>query len=302
MKNNLNVDSIKARLKKIAAEENKPFDFILMLYFIERLLYRLSISEYKEKFVLKGGLFLYTVLDEKARATKDIDLLARETAENLQGLQDIFAEICSIEAEDAIKFDLNSINAEKIKEDADYEGVRIKLTAYLDKSRKVLQFDIAFGDVIVPGAVTIEYPSLLNLDKPIIRAYSIESVVAEKFQAMIYLAEMNSRMKDFYDIYSLSSSFDFDGQVLYEAVSQTLVRRKTILDRYPKVLSEDFAKDKAKQVQWTAFKRRMLSSKEESFEQIMQVIEIFLGPIYDHVFIKKEFDKKWSANQMKWMD
>jgi predicted nucleotidyltransferase component of viral defense system len=122
-------DSIKARLKNLAIAKQEQFDYLLMLYFIERILYRLSISKYGDIFVLKGGLLLYTILDDKARATKDIDLLAKELASTLDGLQQIFKEICSIEADDAIYFDTETISAERIKEDADYEGVRIKVTA-----------------------------------------------------------------------------------------------------------------------------------------------------------------------------
>ena len=131
-------DSIKARLKNLAIAKQEQFDYLLMLYFIERILYRLSISKYGDIFVLKGGLLLYTILDDKARATKDIDLLAKELASTLDGLQQIFKEICSIEADDAIYFDTETISAERIKEDADYEGVRIKVTAFLDKSKKIL--------------------------------------------------------------------------------------------------------------------------------------------------------------------
>lgn len=154
-------DSIKARLKSFAITEKKQFDYLLMLYFIERILYRISVSKYKDVFVLKGGLLLYTILDDKARITKDIDLLARELASTLDGLQRIFKEVCSIEADDAVHFDTETIRAERIKEDADYEGVRIKVTAFLDKSKKTLQFDIGFGDVIVPKRLKWSIPPFL---------------------------------------------------------------------------------------------------------------------------------------------
>jgi len=206
--------SIRARLKNIADKEHKQFDFILMLYFIERLLYRLSISRYSDMFILKGGLLLYTILDEKARPTKDIDMLARELASNLDALKEVFTEIASISIDDEVIYDTNSITTERIKEDADYEGVRIKLTAHMQNMRKILQFDIGFGDVIVPKPQSMEYPTLLDMDRPVLKAYSKESIISEKLEAMLYLAEANSRMKDFYDIYNLCNNFEFDGRIL----------------------------------------------------------------------------------------
>lgn len=135
-------DSIKAKLKKIAVSEGKQFDYLLTLYVIERMIYRISISKYSDKFILKGGLLMYTILDEKARVTKDVDLLAKEFDNSIENISRVFHEIIGIEADDAIKFDIDSLTAEKIKEDADYEGVRIKIVAYLDRTRKVLQMDI----------------------------------------------------------------------------------------------------------------------------------------------------------------
>lgn len=135
-------DSIKAKLKKIAVSEGKQFDYLLTLYVIERMIYRISISKYSDKFILKGGLLMYTILDEKARVTKAVDLLAKEFDNSIENISRVFHEIIGIEADDAIKFDIDSLTAEKIKEDADYEGVRIKIVAYLDRTRKVLQMDI----------------------------------------------------------------------------------------------------------------------------------------------------------------
>ena len=298
---NNNVASIRARLKNIADKEHKPFDFILMLYFVERLLFRLSLSRYSDQFVLKGGLLLYLIMNEKARATKDIDLLARETASNLDTLWDIFAEIAAIDSDDAVTYDTNSITTERIKEDADYEGVRIKITAYLGNMRKSLQFDIGFGDVVVPKPETLEYPTLLDMDKPVIKAYSKESVIAEKFEAMLYLAELNSRMKDFYDIYSLCTSFDFDGRVLYEAMLQTITRRGTHTPNNPTVFSIDFASDKDKSTQWGAFKKRTGVGDNIDFPKIVDVICVFLKPIYECIVSESEFFGHWNNDTLEWV-
>ena len=251
--------------------------------------------------MLKGGLLLYLIMNEKARATKDIDMLAKETASNLDALRSIFADISSIESDDAVTYDTNSITAERIKEDADYEGVRIKVTARLDNMRKSLQFDIGFGDVVVPKPETLEYPTLLDMDKPIIKAYSKESVIAEKFEAMLYLAELNSRMKDFYDIYSLCTSFDFDGRVLYEAILQTITRRGTHTPNDPTVFDKDFANSRDKATQWGAFKRRTAVAENVEFQDAVTMIEIFLKPVYECIVSETEFFGHWSNDARKWV-
>jgi predicted nucleotidyltransferase component of viral defense system len=296
-----NVASVRARLKNAADKEQKPFDFVLMLYFIERFLYRLSISKYSNQFILKGGLLLYTIMNEKARATKDVDMLARQTASNLDELKIIFAEISTITVDDAVTYDTATMISERIKEDADYEGVRIKLTAFLGNARKILQFDIGFGDVIVPKPQMMEYPTLLDMDKPVIQAYSNESVIAEKFEAMLYLAEANSRMKDFYDIYSLCTNYKFDGRVLYEAIIQTLERRATTLSKNPAVFSDEFAQNKDKHTQWNAFRRRANVADGIGFNEILKVICAFLKPVFETVIKEREFFGRWEYNRQEWI-
>ena len=295
-----NADSIKAKLKNIAVKEEKPFDYLLMLYFIERLLYRLSISKYADNFILKGGLLLYAILDDDARTTKDVDFLARQINNVPEGLAEVFSEISRIFADDSVHFDPDTISVERIKEDADYQGVRINLTAYLDKSRHVLQFDIGFGDVIVPNPVDMEYPSLLDMERPRLKAYSLESVIAEKFQAMIYLAESNSRMKDFYDIYKLSRSFDFEGHILFEAISRTIQRRATPLTRTPTVFSAAFPDLKDKQIQWRAFQRRIGVATGVDFADVIADIKSFLLPLYHCILSEEEFSGKWDHSATEW--
>ena len=177
-------------------------------------MYRLSVSPYAANFILKGGLLLYTVLDARGRATRDIDFLAENIINTPAELVKIFTEIASIFVNDAVSFDTGKMAVERIKEDEDNQGIRIKLTAYLDRSRHVMQFDIGFDDIIVPHPVDIIYPTLLDMEPPRLKAYSLESIIAEKFHAIVYLADINSRMKDFYDIYELSCSHDFDGASL----------------------------------------------------------------------------------------
>ena len=219
----------------MADAEGKDFNYILIHYFIQRLLYRLSVSPYAGNFVLKGGLLLYTVLEQRARATRDIDLLAYHVKNLPDEMVRIFREIATIPSDDAVFFDAETITVERIKEDADYQGIRIKLAGLLDRSRHILQFDIGFGDVIVPRPIDMTYPSLLYMEPTHLKAYTLESVIAEKFQASIYLAEANSRMKDFYDIYELCSAFDFEGALLSEAITQTFERRKTETQEVPTI-------------------------------------------------------------------
>ena len=295
-----NVASIRARLKNIADKEYKPFDFILMLYLVERLLYRLSISQYNNQFVLKGGLLLYLIMNEKARTTKDIDLLAQEIPNNPDTLREIFVEISTIASEDAVIYDSDSIIIERIKEDADYEGIRIKLVARLGNMRKSLQFDIGFGDVVIPKPEILEYPTLLDMDSPVIRAYSKESVIAEKFEAMLYLADLNSRMKDFYDIYSLCTNFEFDGKILSEAILQTTTRRGTHMSVEPMVFEKIFAANKDKETQWGAFKRRTSVGDDLKFPEVLEVICDFLKPVYKCIISGNELIGRWDKDAKMW--
>ncbi|WP_207725475.1 nucleotidyl transferase AbiEii/AbiGii toxin family protein [Acetobacterium malicum] len=268
-----------------------------MLYFIERLLYRLSISKYSDVFILKGGLFLYTILDENARATKDVDMLAKEISNQLDSIKGIFLEISSIDVDDGVKFINDSIEVERIKEDADYEGVRVKLLAKLDNTKKILQLDIGFGDVIVPEAKEIEYPSLLKMEKTKVKAYSVESVIAEKFEAMVYLGEFNSRMKDFYDIYSLSKKFDFDGPVLQKAIVATFKKRGVSLNQKPHIFTTAFINSVDKKRQWESFKKRIKFQSEVDFETVMKSIVSFLEPVIEQIDL---FEKCWSYSDQKW--
>ncbi len=296
-----NADSIKFKLKQVAIAEGKPFDYFLMHYFIERLLYRLSISEYAGNFILKGGLLLYAIFENDARATKDIDFLARRIKNTPEELTKIFAEISAVPSDDAVNFESGSISAERINEGADYQGVRIKLTGYLDRSRHVLQFDIGFGDAVFPKPVKMDYPSLLEMEQPHLQVYSLDSVIAEKFQAMIFLAEANSRMKDFYDIYKLMRSYNFEGKILYNAVLQTIKRRKTPLSTIPSIFKDEFADLKDKQVQWNAFIKRINAVEDLSFQDVISGIKIFMCPIYDCVLLDSEFEKSWNCTKGEWV-
>jgi predicted nucleotidyltransferase component of viral defense system len=292
--------SVKARLKNIAKDENINFNQILLLYFQERLLYRVSISNYKENFFLKGGLLILSLTEFKTRPTKDIDFLACGVSNDISDIEELFREICNIQVNDGVTFDSESIVAERIAEGADYRGVRIKVKSYLGNARRKLQLDIGFSDIIIPKPQKMKYPIFLNdQERPKIKTYSLESVIAEKFEAMLRLSFINSRMKDFYDIYIVSEIRNFDGMILKEAIFSTLQKRKTPLEKNPAVFTKKFIEDKTKIRMWNGFLKRIRNERME-FTKVMKRINSFLNPIYISILEEKEFLKTWNHQKYLW--
>ncbi len=195
-------------------------------------------------------------------------------------LENIFREIVEISYDDGVRFNTSSLTSECIKENADYEGIRLKVDAKLGQARKRLQMDIGFGDITIPKAKLMDFPTLLKEKSPKLKVYSIESIISEKFEAMVKLAMVNSRMKDFYDVYSLSLSHSFQDNRLKKAIESTFKKRKTPLSDNPLVFRPEFHKDKGRQKQWIAFLRKSrLSDVNQEFSEIMERITIFLRPI-----------------------
>jgi predicted nucleotidyltransferase component of viral defense system len=198
------IASIQYQLKQLAVAEGKAYQLVLTRYFQERLLFRLAASAYSNQFCLKGGTLLYAVEQQKSRPTLDIDLLAMGLSRETDRLPQIFSEIGGIDYEmDGVVFDTATLTAEPITKAGPYPGVRLKLPVSLGNIRQPLQIDVGFGDIVTPAPVRMSYPTLLAMEQPQILAYSLETVIAGKFDAMIDLAEINSRMKDFYDVYRL---------------------------------------------------------------------------------------------------
>jgi predicted nucleotidyltransferase component of viral defense system len=246
--------SVRQRLLNHAHAQGRPFQELLQYYAMERFLYRLAQSSHADKFILKGALLLTAWKAPLSRSTMDIDLLGN-TSNDLGHIASIVSEICAIESDaDGVKFDPASVKAARIKEDADYEGVRAQFRATLAGARIPMQIDIGFGDVIVPGAARIEYPVLLEFPAPILQAYPKETVIAEKLEALTALAALNSRMKDFFDLWALSRLYPFEGAVLVKAIKATFDRRSTVIEGLPEGLTDHFGKDKS--TLWTAFLRR----------------------------------------------
>ena len=276
--------SIQGKLRQLAQLDGKNYQLILIRYFQERLIYRLSVSNYQENFCLKGGALLYALEQEKSRPTLDIDLLGLKMSAEHAYLINVFIEICKIHDEqDGVIFNKSSLTATEITKEGKYSGVRVKVEAQLGNIRQNLQIDIGFGDIIIPKPILMVYPTLLEMNMPHIWAYSIESVIAEKFEAMIDLAETNSRMKDFYDVFQLLQSSNIQVEILNEAIVQTFRRRQTKFNRLHPLFYESFAKDEKRNQQWLAFLRKTKLNETIDFQEVMRIIKINLLPIYENV-------------------
>ena len=246
--------SIRARLQNKARETNRPFSEILQYYGMERFLYRVSRSKHADRFILKGALMFTVWQVPERRTTLDIDFLAHYDNQ-LTAVEKMIKDICRISVvPDGLIFDPQTVKGRKIREEVDYEGVRIKFTGFLERSRIPMQIDIAFGDIIYPKPKVIDYPVILDFPKPRLKGYPVESVISEKFETMVKLGLLNSRMKDFYDIWLMMRRFDFDGSKLSEALKRTFSHRKTILPEDRSLFAEEIYDDKSdRQMLWSAF-------------------------------------------------
>lgn len=286
-------ESVRQRLLNKAHATNRPYNEILQYYAIERFLYRISRSGYSDKFILKGALMFQAWGASIYRTTRDIDFLGF-TTNNLEAVVRIFQKICTLEVEpDGLAFDRATVQSERIKEDADYEGVRVNLTGYLGKAKISLQIDIGFADVVSPAPVMLQYPTILQMPTPQLRGYPPESVMAEKLQALVFLGSVNSRMKDFYDLWVLAEQFEFDGRTLQEAISATFQRRHTMLPRETPVgLSESFAIEN--QAQWQAFiKRTHLADVPKTLATVIQILNSIMLPLLRASADGEQFEGNW---------
>jgi predicted nucleotidyltransferase component of viral defense system len=248
-----NAASVKDRLKKQARDTGRDMQDLLVVYGLERTIYRLSISEFADRFTLKGGIFLYALYGgEFTRATRDIDLLASYVANDPEKMKGIFRKIFSVPADDALRYDLESIETVNITEFKEYHGVNVSVTAYLDRTKLPISIDIGFGDVIYPERVKMEFPVLLDMMAPKVYAYSDYSVISEKFEAFVSLGLANSRYKDYYDIFFLAVTRNLKGAELREAIVETFEHRGTGFNDIP-AFEDDFAIDPTRQSRWQAF-------------------------------------------------
>lgn len=275
--------SIRDKLLHIARTTGRDYNQIITRFFQERILYRLSISRYNEYFVLKGGALLYTYSRHSARPTLDIDLLGHNISRDKQFLVDAFSLICTVEyPSDGVHFLHETITATEIMSGRHYNGLNITLYACLDSIKQLVSMDIGFGDIVIPEPVCLDYPLFLDTMPAIhIYAYSPETVVAEKFQTMIEKSVLNSRMKDFFDVYTILSEGTVRSNILKEAVKSVLVNRGTkYIDQHP-VFSESFYRDPARDVLWKGFLKRIKYSGDLPFTEVMEVMKTSLLPIWE---------------------
>ena len=265
--------SVRQRLRNIIRDTGDDPNFIWTRYATERLLYRLSVSEHAGDFMLKGAMLFMVWTSQAYRPTVDMDFLGHGE-DSSERLARVFRNVCGIAVEpDGLLFDADTVESTPIREEQEYRGQRVTLTAFLGTARIPVQADVGFGDVVTPKAKKIIYPTLLDFPAPIIRACPRETVVAEKFQTIVMLGMANSRMKDFYDLHVLARDFAFDGNTLVRAINATFERRKTNIPIEPPLaLTDEFARDEAKSVQWNAFIRK--SGLEESGHDFLELLSL----------------------------
>ena len=287
--------SVHRRLNNNAKMTGRPFQEVFQYYAMERFLYRLAQSPHAIKFVLKGALMFVVWRASTTRPTRDIDLLGR-MSNSIDVILPVIRDVVDQEVEpDGLRFDASSIEGRLIKEDADYEGVRVIFQCFLDKARVPMQIDIGFGDAVVPDPILIDYPIILDMPSPRLYGYSRETVVAEKFEAMVKLGQLNSRMKDIYDLWTLAQRFEFTGPSLCLAMKATFDRRQTLLPvAVPLALTPEFAAVAGKQAQWQAFlNRSRLAEPGIDLLAVIQTLGQFTLPPLNSLVTGQPFDQLW---------
>ncbi len=278
----MKTDSVKARLRNFAIKNGYTFQEALTYYGLERTIYRIFASKYAEHFVLKGGIFLYAIFERNyERATTDVDLLARRISNSSVEMKNVFREIFSQDLDDALAFDVDSLAVEDITEFKEYHGLHISVAAYLDRTKIPVNIDIGFGDVIYPDAVKMDFPVILDMEPPIVNAYSLETSIAEKLEAIIYNGYLNSRYKDFYDIYVLSKTYEFCYKELHNAVIRTFDNRKTRMTMDSAAFGDEFLNDPRHQARWKAFLKKKKALIQVSMLDAMDWIKNFVRPLFD---------------------
>ena len=290
------VASVQARLVQRSRELGVEHQLTLARFGGERLLYRLSKSDFADRFILKGAALLLLWLGETIRPTKDVDLLGFGDT-SAEALKHVFVSLCAIEApEDGLTFQPDSVHVEAIREGQEFGGLRVKLMAMLGNIRIPLQVDVGAGDAVVPPPEVLDYPSLLDLPRARIRAYRPETSIAEKTEAMVSRGVANSRMKDFFDIYGLAETRTFDGDTMRAALAATFARRKTAIPvERPLALTREFADDPQKRIQWTAFVRRTRRPELAHLSAIAETLEQFLWPALQAARREEQWQRTWAA-------
>ncbi len=286
--------SVKTRLQNKARELNKPYSELMQYYGMERFLYRFSKSKYLNSFFLKGAL-MFTVWNiPERRGTFDMDFLGHFDNQ-IKNIENVVRKICNTPVEsDGLVFNISTIKSIRIKEDADYEGVRVNFTGFLEKSRIPMQIDIGFGDIVYPKLQSIEYPVILDFPHPLLKGYPIESVISEKFEAMVKLGSLNSRMKDFFDLWLIINQFKIRKNVLREAINRTFKNRKTkIPNQLPFFNKEILNESSDRQILWNAFlkKNKNMHAPKKLFQVAGSIQEFLVDCIITSKTAKQAYSR-----------
>ena len=279
----MNKQSIKDKLKNIARNNNRLYQEVLTVYALERTIYRISMSEYRENFTLKGGIFLYALYGKNyPRSTADIDLMAERINGSENTIRTVFSEIFSLNCDDGLEYDYGSLAIKKITKLDEYQGVNVSIKALLGNIRIPVSIDVGFGDVIIPDRMKIDFPVLLDFDVPHVYSYSIESTLAEKFEAIVSLGLANSRYKDFYDIYIILQDRSVDKDILRQAIVHTFSNRKTSFEDIV-IFEDSFMLDEERQKRWVAFTKKKSALVQVSFETVVSSIRDYFAPIISEI-------------------
>lgn len=289
--------SVRSRLLKLNEGTGQDYNVVLTRYCLERLLYRLSVSKHREKFILKGAMLFAVWQGSPHRQTRDLDLLGFGDSSQ-EELKQVFRDFCNEEVDDdGVTFDPDGITTGAIRDDAEYGGVRVKLIAHIGVARIPLQVDVGFGDALTPLPQEESYPSLLDMPAPVLRCYARETVVAEKLSAIIKLGSINTRFKDYFDLLFLSERFDFDGALLCEAIEATLKRRGwlDIATAKPDGLAESFGVDPLRRKQWEGFCEKSNLDESRSLAEVVQHVAAFVLSPLQSITKGVSFTKRWTA-------
>lgn len=295
--------SVRDRLFNLARQNGEEFGLVLSRFAIERLLYRLSLSPYRESFLLKGAVLFTVWQNVPRRPTRDVDFLGIGDA-STDRLVQVFRSLCALDgtSEDGLLFDEDSVSVSAIREEQRYGGLRVRMQTRLAQARIPLRVDVGFGDAVTPPAREMDYPTLLPLPAPRLPIYPPETVIAEKYQAMVELGIGNSRMKDFYDVWIMARHLSFDGALLSQAVAATFERRQTSLPAtVPIALQNEFGRDAARVTQWRAFTRKNRLQHAPELEEVVGELQAFLWPLTEHLRTGSQFTMRWTP-QNRWQE
>lgn len=287
--------SVRERLTQRARAQAENVQLLLTRYAIERLLFRLGLSPHRDRFVLKGAMLFSLWAPTPYRATGDLDLLGYGDARP-ERLAQAFRDVCAVRVpDDGVAFRPDTLRAAAVRAGDEYNGVRLTLDAVIAGARLPIQVDIGYGDAVTPGSQEIEYPSLLDMPPSRLLAYPPETVVAEKFQAVVALGMPNSRMKDFFDLWAISTTFPFEGSVLADAMRATFDRRGTPIPAdTPIALTDTFAADAAKQAQWRGFLRRTaIALAPRPLPELLAAVADFVMPPARSLAARNAFTSRW---------